>query len=37
MPAGSCPSLILVVEGEWLTRQSLVGEFQLAGWEILQA
>ena len=37
MPAGPCSSLILVVEAERLTRQSLVGEFQLAGWEILQA
>ena len=37
MPAGPGSSLILVVEGERLARQTLVGEFQLAGWEILQA
>jgi hypothetical protein len=37
VPAGPGSSLILVVEGEWLTRQTVVGEFQLPGWEIPQA
>ena len=37
MPAGPGSSLMLVVEAERLARQTLVCEFQLAGWDILQA